>query len=313
MTSTNAFSTWELMHEFDTPIMSDEDLHTFGNVGEVMPESLTPLSVSILPSSFEKGIMKNFPSGTIKESKFHHQLFGIIHNRVAMSVFNLFCRTNKAEISIENRVHGLTVCGHEFITEEVHRVGVHRHGIATKLTELTFLLNAFKVAWKGKSLVNELGQFMSEFVGTYNEDRLDKFSSLLDIYDDISQEMEKTFAHMQCVHGKTSMLTTVYQIIVFSALSEGKNEVTPDFLSDVTLILSSCQNAESAEIPTALEEITQSIRQLDAAKIKEFCEIKANLGVEWLKQNCSNVHKMFTKFIEKNSHRGFQEVHLAFQ
>lgn len=39
MTSINAFSSWELLHEFDSAVMSPEDLCTFANVGEVSIET----------------------------------------------------------------------------------------------------------------------------------------------------------------------------------------------------------------------------------------------------------------------------------
>lgn len=34
MTSLKAFSPWELLHEFDSAIMSCDDVSTFGNIGE---------------------------------------------------------------------------------------------------------------------------------------------------------------------------------------------------------------------------------------------------------------------------------------
>lgn len=109
-TSTNSYSSWELLHEFDTAVMSDEDLFTFGNVGEVMSQVMTMLSISVLIPSFEKGLLKNFPIA--KEAKFFNQLMAISHGRVAMNVFSVFMRMVKQEISMENRVHGIAIFGH---------------------------------------------------------------------------------------------------------------------------------------------------------------------------------------------------------
>lgn len=111
-TSTKSYSSWELLHEFDTAVMSDEDLFTFGNVGEVMSQVMTMLSISVLIPSFEKGLLKNFPIA--KEAKFFNQLMAISHGRVAMNVFSVFMRMVKQEISMENRVHGIAIFGHEF-------------------------------------------------------------------------------------------------------------------------------------------------------------------------------------------------------
>lgn len=308
MTSTNAFSTWELIHEFDTAIMSDEDLHTFGNVGEVMPEPLTPLCVSTWPSSFEKALLANFPKGVIETSLFYSQVYGITHNRFAMNIMALIFRTAKKEIALENRLHGLAVFGHEFISEEAQRIGLHRFGVSSISTRLLYLSNAFKFARTVKTSVKEMNELMNKFTGIYNKDRLNEFASTLDLYNDVSQKLDSNFVFVLTVHCKVTMMTTFYQILTFFVLAEGRNEMTADFLSDATSLLSSCQNAESAEIPTALEEITRSIQKCDSAKIQEFCDIEATLGVEWLRRNCDYAYERFMKFIEKNSHRGYQEV-----
>lgn len=85
MTSKNVFSSWELLHEFDTAVMSDEDMFTFGNVGEVMAQIMTPLTTSILIPSFEKGLLKNFPLAI--ESIHFNQLMNVSSHRLTLNVF----------------------------------------------------------------------------------------------------------------------------------------------------------------------------------------------------------------------------------
>lgn len=40
MTSIDAFTAWELLHEFDTAVMSDDDLFSFGNVSILTLEGI---------------------------------------------------------------------------------------------------------------------------------------------------------------------------------------------------------------------------------------------------------------------------------
>ena len=174
MTSTNKFSSWELLHELDTPIMSNDDISTFGNVGEVMPQTMTPLTTSTLIISFERGLLTNFPIS--KPSKHFNQLMAVSHHRLALNVFSVFLRLVKPEISIENRAHGIAILEHEFVTDEIHKLAKHRYGIASKFTEMRYIWNVIKAAWVGRRSVADLEVFMGKFLGTYNEKNLRKIS-----------------------------------------------------------------------------------------------------------------------------------------
>ena len=40
----------------------------------------------------------------------------------------------------------------------------------------------------------------------------------------------------------------------------------------------------------------------------EFCEISPDKGIAWLTEHCIKSYTLFELFIERNAHRGFQEV-----
>lgn len=306
MTSTKSFSSWEILHEFDSAVMSDEDLFTFGNVGEVMSQVMTTLSISVLIPSFESGLLKNFP--VAKEAKFFNQLMAISHGRVAMNVFSVFMRLVKQEISMENRVHGIAIFGHEFVTQKIHEIAAHRYGTANKFTEMWYMWSVVKKGWTAKQEVEELNRFMEKLVGTYNRRNLRMFQSLKELYTDITLKIKDDFTYVQSIHGRTTMMCTVYQIILFSTLAEGRKEFTADYLRDITTLLSSCENAESAEIPILLEEIASTLWRCNSAKAKEFCDVSPDEGIAWLTKHCITAYSLFELFIERHAHRGFQEV-----
>lgn len=274
--------------------------------GEVLPSVMTPLTTSTLISSFERGLLKNFPIS--KPSKHFNQLMAVSHHRLAINVFSVFLRLVKPEISMENRAHGIAILGHEFVTDEIHELAKHRFGIANKFTEFRYIWNVIKAAWVGKRAVADLEEFMKKFLGTYSEANLKKFPSLIQLYDDINEKLQDDFDYVQGTHGKTTMLTTCYQIIMFSMLAQGRSEMTTEYMTDIAILLSSCKDAESAEIPVLLEEIAKSISKCKNEKVKEFISIEPKDGVEWLKNNCIDAFALFENFINKNSHRGYQEV-----
>lgn len=86
-------------------------------------------------------------------------------------------------------------------------------------------------------------------------------------------------------------------------------ELTPEFSSDVGLMLSSCKDCESADIPLSLEQIAQCIQQSE--KQCEFCSIDVDNGVVWLQENCPKAHQLLEAFLKKHGHRAYTEVSRA--
>lgn len=306
MTAVTSFTSWELMHEFDTAVMSSQDCFTFGNIGEVMSQTVTPLTISVLIPSFESGLLKNFPIAS--ETKYFNQLMNVSHSRVSMNVFNVFMRMVKQEISMENRIHGIAIFGHEFVTDEMHDIATHRFGRTSKLTELWYAWTALRNGWKAKATVDELNKFMEKFIGTYNRRNLRIFRSLKELYDDVTVKINDNFSYVQSVHGLSTAMTTIYQIIMFSSLAEGSKKLSTEHLKDITVLLSSCENAESAEIPILLEEIASALLRCNSSKAHEFCDITPDKAIAWLTENCITAYTLFELFIERHAHRGFQEV-----
>lgn len=284
--------------------MSDEDYFTFGNVGEVMPEVMTPLSLSVVIPSFEKGSFNNIPMA--REPQFFNQAMAMSHNRVAINVFSAFLQVVDREISMANRVNGLSAFGHEYVTDEIHQIAVHRKGVVSKSTQFWYILQLIKCAWTGEPRIKKLEGFMEKLKGDRRNPRM--FQSLREIYESIAPMVANGLPYVQSVHGLSSMMCSFYQIIMFSALGEGKTEFTAEYLADITALLSSCKDAESAEIPTSLEEIASIIRSYDSSKAQEFCDISPEEGFEWLKNNCIEAHTRFESFVERHAHRGYQEV-----
>lgn len=306
MTSTKSFTAWELLHEFDSAIMSEEDYFSFGNVGEVMPEALTPLTSSLMIPSFEKGLIRNYP--LFEVSPFFHQIMAISHHRLTVNMFGLFLRVVKGEIMIQNRVQALTVYGHEFLTEEVLAIAVHRYGVASNWLVLWNTWHALRNGWIAKSAIESCGRFMEKSIDTYNRPDLQIFQSPKELYGDITQKVENDFTYVQGIHGLSTMMGSIFQIILFAAIGEGRTELSSEYLSDITTLLSSCGNVESADIPNMLEEISSTILKCETQRAQEFCNIHPDVGIKWLTENCIAAYKLFESFIQKHAHRGYHEV-----
>lgn len=303
MTSTHAFSSWELLHEFDTPVMSNEDLMTFGNTGEVLPNPLTPLSLIV---DFNEGLVEVIAHR--KAMRFCPEMYAFTHYRAALTIYNSFLAFVPKEITFDNRVHALCVFGHEFVDEKVHKIAIHRNGYGSKWRKLYMMYDAFKCVRNMYNDLEELKNLLQNLNGKYDEENIKKKLTVNELYDDISE----TLTHMKFATTKHSIVTksnTIYDLIVFSSLAEGSKTLTADHIKDITTIMSSCKNAESAEIPTMLNEIACSIQK--EKNCNEFLSIDSKFGVEWLKENNFEAYGLLQEFIKRHAHRGYCEVSLV--
>lgn len=79
-----------------------------------------------------------------------------------------------------------------------------------------------------------------------------------------------------------------------------------DHYSDCALILSSCEDVVSAEIPVLLEDIALVIQGEGFSE--SFRNIDPKDGVEYLKNNCNKAYKLLQNFLTLHGHRLLGEV-----
>ena len=56
ITTLFTWTDWELQHEFDTGVASDHEVSTRGNVGEVLPGAMSPLTLSTVVKCLDLGL-----------------------------------------------------------------------------------------------------------------------------------------------------------------------------------------------------------------------------------------------------------------
>jgi hypothetical protein len=125
-----------------------------------------------------------------------------------------------------------------------------------------------------------------------------------DVYDLIKRELEN-FEKMIYSHYAASTNSILYSIIAFSIITRNAKKLNTQHQRDITTILSSIGNVESANIPEMLRDIAQTITNAD--KGQEFLAIDDGIAVDWMKGNCPDAYKLFEKFMERHGHRALKE------
>jgi len=93
-----------------------------------------------------------------------------------------------------------------------------------------------------------------------------------------------------------------------SLLTKGSDTFTSEHLADIAILLGSCTNIISTEVPIALGKIAASIRK--SGKAEEFNKIEPAKAADWLKLNCPAAAEKLKAFFNMHGHRGVQELDL---
>lgn len=113
-------------------------------VSQVLPEPVTPLTYSTLVRIVDVNMCRNVLR--CDPSPFFPSISRVSHHRVAFEVCNMFMQAVEPTVTMENRMHGMIVFGHEFINERIHRIALERNGLATSRKKTPLLWDVAKVS-----------------------------------------------------------------------------------------------------------------------------------------------------------------------
>ncbi|XP_037037024.1 putative phosphoenolpyruvate synthase [Bradysia coprophila] len=152
---------------------------------------------------------------------------------------------------------------------------------------------------------------MKTVYNRYSPDGVKDYHNADTFNDEIEFELNDIdrFPFILSTHFNTSKVSTVYQLLTLVLLTEGSTELTVEHYADIALMLGSCKDVESAEVPKLLEEI--AIEIYNRAKANEFINISPLEGIKWLKENCPTASASVQAFLNKHGHRALKEYDLV--
>ncbi|XP_045447354.1 putative phosphoenolpyruvate synthase [Melitaea cinxia] len=296
ITSLERWTEEELLHEMDFPIMSDDELITFANTGEVVPKPLTPLSYDIVMEPLERGVtalLENNGDGYDKSVV-------ITHNRCCMVSYNSLYRQIQKEIDINIRMLEIAVHGHKVADETVLKTALHRR--MPKFGDRIFtILNMLKCLLTSKWVMDDTITKVN--IMNLNVETEDPMVLL----DAITGSTKNMFEYMRN-HGVTSSASTFTQFVAMTILLEGRSDFTPDECNEISTLLSS-GDVLSAEVPHRLAKIVQKLQIL--GKLNEFREQNPRNALTWLKNMVPRVYNDVLDFLDQHGHRAIMEFDLS--
>ncbi|XP_065827381.1 rifampicin phosphotransferase-like isoform X2 [Oscarella lobularis] len=298
----------ELMKELDTALASDSEHLTTCNIGEVSPGASTPLTQSVFLQTIETVLQRMqvqfgvMPASVTPAYKCIGTYFGhsFINLHTLGNTFennSLFGDKMGCELGLCGRpVHDLTM---DMIVSHNGKSSFFRR-IMNGFASLCYIMRGSKKLPELQSLLD--AQF------------IEKKRNVRCMYEEIDRllpVLQKTWGiHMQ-LSAKSGSLSC---ILVRILAGQSAKELTAEVLSDVAMLLSTCSNVVSADVPSALEKLAESVINTAGRRMAlKFIGLDAESALVWLKSAGNRVSAAFLSFLDKHGHRCLRENELREQ
>lgn len=293
ITSLENWSEEELLHELDYPIMSEEDLLTFANTGEVLPKPISTLGHSVTLVPLNIGISRLFGNSL--------NIFdcgvGITHYRGMLNMYTGLYRRMPEKLDITVRMMEMSIHGHAIADKRIHSIALSRYppNLFTKVYGLWIM---FKTLLLARIYVKHAIKCTKNI--TVDNFKSNDIKELLTAIKNTTPELE-LLAYSHC---GTSSASSVSQIVTMGVLLERTQEFSNEHYNDLALMLN-CGDTVSGEMPNAIERIARAIKS--SGKTDQFKDLSPENGMAWLEENLPKIYEEAVEFLEKYGHRTVME------
>lgn len=296
----------EVLHELDTALATDHEWLTTSNIGEMMPGALTPLSQSVFAQAVEDaceniqvswGVMPSTITPTMKS-------LGVYSGCCFINLHTM-SNTYENNVLISNKKFAeLGLCGKvlDGLTWEMIR---EHNGQSSLWRRMANGLKAIKYLCSGQHKLDELESILSKVC-------LPKKSMAAEMYATITEHLP-LYYNAWDVHMLFSAKSGLWNSILVSIINRKMDNLTSDLSSDLSLLLSACSGVESADVPSALEDLADNmVHENSIETCKAFVQGQQQEALLWLQNtNFSSTNKCFQQFLDKHGHRCLREAEFA--
>ncbi|XP_063220842.1 prodigiosin synthesizing transferase PigC-like isoform X2 [Bacillus rossius redtenbacheri] len=298
ITSLDAWSDFEIVHEFDSPRNCDPEVFTTANLGEVMPGAMSPLCLSTLVPAVNRALERTvFDTDTGNA-----HLLVTAHAHVFLNVLLTTLVKVGEKLTMANRVTEVGVFGHSVVTPELHRLAVDRSGATGRGAQMLTLAKMLLMLLTSKRNVEEARKLAEDL-------KIDTHSSTADVlYEDITTGLQ-VLDQVALLHSQVTGGNTFIEIVLLTILMEGKEEFEMEHYSDISMLLSSCTNVVSADVPSDLKEVARLLERNGRAE--EFRSTAPCQAYPWLQAHAPQAAARLAQFLSRHGHRGIKEFDFA--
>ncbi|XP_061179945.1 uncharacterized phosphotransferase YvkC-like isoform X2 [Saccostrea echinata] len=293
----------DLINEFDDPLITDKEWLTTGNIGEMMPGAVTPLTYSVFASATDQACL-NVMVCLCGNPRYIYPRKYIIGCRG-----HLFINLMPNESGALNNIFGkkedfeLNLCGEPLPDLSVDLVKAY-HG---KFTDrLSIILTTIKyIAVVSREAQKKCDDWFKR-ADTYTI--TDKSSDSQQMYQDINKRLPD-YTEIWKAGVLKSANSGAWSAATYGVLRQGKLEMTREVCSDVAQVLSHCDNVYSAEVPVAIQGLAREI--VNSGVQDTFMGGTDKECVDLLSSDSiPTVNRKYQDFMKRHGHRYIREAEL---
>ncbi|KAK3108445.1 hypothetical protein FSP39_008087, partial [Pinctada imbricata] len=292
----------DLIHEFDDPLVTGKELLTTGNIGEMMPGAITPLTHSTFKRAIDRGVNTyseiaaggpyvEFPAKMVLSCCGHN--FINMNNVDAIGIYNIHGKKENAELNLL----GQTLP--ELTVQEVQEYAGNFRSLYTRI--ITTFLYIFKSRKRERICEGWQKRLESYTVGQ-------NAGNCEELYKDISRKLPD-YDEIWSTGITKSANSGVWASAVIGIITQGKTEYEPQHWSDIALLLSKCDDVYSAEVPTAVQSLARAIAH-QGLKERFLSSSDKDCVALLNDKNNTEVNKQYKTFMERHGHRYIREAEL---
>ncbi|CAM1330067.1 Uncharacterised protein g10193 [Pycnogonum litorale] len=290
----------EIIHEFDSPVVTDHECFTSGNIKEVLPKSVSPLSLTYILPRVSVGairrVIRLFPLVSYNPIK---ENFGpISHLHVFMNRTDSNFGDNKDLMKWKDLSFNGRVIDDPEIAEEANE----RLGSVSFSSKMKFLVFLVMTYLNERYYTRRLKEMKMEDI---DPDRFKTIHELLQYLKNNMDNYDETFSlHFRM--GMVSMFANsqILQLLNSSDQVSDDEESMNLVCSDFALLLNFCsdeESVESADIPRSLEILKQKISLV--TEPEAFYNMSAEEALLWITSETCPVKETFAAFMGRHGHR----------
>ncbi|GIY02727.1 putative phosphoenolpyruvate synthase [Caerostris extrusa] len=309
ITSGAAVTEYEIKHEFDAPLRSENEYFTIAN--EVMPGATSPLGIEIIQKCFGNifkkiVISKGVPDSFLK-SKYYASGLMSHYNHMMGTVAEMIVRYGVDTLASKGFM--ISIFGRILEDPELLQFAYGK----VKPKSKPSLCQQIKSQLNVKS---KLKYYWDLFMYDFNYESAKKgleahplnylkkktaketFTAILKTVSDFDEAI--------LIQYDSTESSSNWNMYLFRILCHAYGSINTDVYSDFANLLAISSNTETANIPTAMQEVARQVAKDIGAK--KFSSMSIEEAEKWLQETSSVSGQKFRQFLKRHGHRCIKEL-----
>ncbi|XP_022084090.1 uncharacterized protein LOC110975696 [Acanthaster planci] len=292
---------YELLHEFDTGMPTDRVLITTGNLQEMCPGSVTPLTFTHFFWECELSFqLEHIGLGRPMILPNFRTVYSF-YNQAFFNLTDLVCFATRASMFTTKEM-GPSISGQELEDEDLDESTriISDH---CPLPGWRSHLNTLKILKKMGESRRGLDALVERVLQTLTK----HWTTAQEQFDDIMANMNSDIALGTTYHLNESTKSSISRRVIIEILSRASKDINAD--GAAAMLLSSCPGVVSADVPLAIERVGLAI--VHEGMGDTFRDMAPEQALAWIQSPSSgSAGTAFADFLKVHGHRCIKEIEM---